>query len=83
MSQSTIFQLCLDGSSWVEPVLSKDKCVFLKGHNAVTPLRLKQTTPRFRDKLSTTEPLRPLSVFCSVANPEGVPVFKYPSMKMK
>ena len=24
MSQSTIFQLCRDGSSWVEPVLSKD-----------------------------------------------------------
>ena len=29
-SQSTIFQLCLGGSSWVEPVLSKDKCVLLK-----------------------------------------------------
>ena len=27
MSQSTIFQLCRDGSSWVEPVLSKDKCI--------------------------------------------------------
>ena len=24
MSQSTIFQLCQEGSSWVEPVLSKD-----------------------------------------------------------
>ena len=24
------FQLCQDGSSWVEPVLSKDKCVLLK-----------------------------------------------------
>ena len=24
------FQLCLDGSFWVEPVLSKDKCVWLK-----------------------------------------------------
>ena len=23
-------QLCGDGSSWVEPVLSKDKCVLLK-----------------------------------------------------
>ena len=30
MSQSTIFQLCRDGSSWVVPVLSKDKCVLLK-----------------------------------------------------
>ena len=29
-SQSTVFQLCRDGSSWVEPVLSKDKCVLLK-----------------------------------------------------
>ena len=27
---STIFQLCRDGSSWVEPVLSQDKCVLLK-----------------------------------------------------
>ena len=24
------FHLCRDGSSWVEPVLSKDKCVLLK-----------------------------------------------------
>ena len=29
-SQSTIFQLCRDGSSWLEPVLSKDKCVLFK-----------------------------------------------------
>ena len=29
-SQSTILQLCRDRSSWVEPVLSKDKCVLLK-----------------------------------------------------
>ena len=28
--QSTIFQLCWDGPSWVEPVLSKDICVLLK-----------------------------------------------------
>ena len=35
---STIFQLNRDGSSWVEPVLSYDKCVLLKDHNAVTPL---------------------------------------------
>ena len=28
MSQSTIFQLCRDGSSWVE--VNKDKCVLLK-----------------------------------------------------
>ena len=30
MSLSTIFQLCRDGSSWDEQVLSKDKCVLLK-----------------------------------------------------
>ena len=35
---STIFQINRDGSSWVEPVLSLDKCVLLKDHNAVTPL---------------------------------------------
>ena len=29
-SKSTIFQLCPDGSSWFEPVLSKDYCVLLK-----------------------------------------------------
>ena len=28
-AQSTIFQFCLDRSSWVEPVLSKDYCVLL------------------------------------------------------
>ena len=28
--ESTIFQLCWDGSFWVEPVLSKDKYVLLK-----------------------------------------------------
>ena len=37
---SSIFQLNRDGSSWVEPVLSYDKCVLLKDHNAVTPVRL-------------------------------------------
>ena len=30
MSPSTIVQLCRDESYWVEPVLSKDKCVLLK-----------------------------------------------------
>ena len=55
---STIFQLNRDRSSWVEPVLSLDKCVLLKDHNAVTPVRLKPVTPRSRVKHSTTEPLR-------------------------
>ena len=30
MFQSTIFQLCWGGFSWVEPVLSKDKCVLFR-----------------------------------------------------
>ena len=60
---STIFQLNSDGSSWVEPVLSWDKCVLLKDHNTVTPVRLKPATPRSRVKHSTTEPLRSLSVY--------------------
>ena len=42
---STIFQLNRDWSSWVEPVLNLDKCVLLKDHNAVTPVRLKPAAP--------------------------------------
>ena len=55
---STIFQLNRNGSSWVEPVLSWDKCVLLKDHNAVTPVRLEPAALRSRVKHSTTEPLR-------------------------
>ena len=55
---STIFQLNRDGSSWVEPVLSLDKCVLLKDHNAVKPVRLEPAAPRSQIKHSTTEPLR-------------------------
>ena len=54
---STIFQLNMDGSCWVELGLSEDKCVFLKDHNAVTPVRLEPAAPRSRVKLSTTKPL--------------------------
>ena len=42
---STIFQLNRDGASWVEPVLSNDKCVLLKDHNAVTPVSLEPAAP--------------------------------------
>ena len=63
--QSTIFQLNRDGSSWVEPVLSKDKCVLLKDHNAVTPVRLEPTASRSRVKHSSTEPLRSLRWICT------------------
>ena len=58
---STIFQLNRDRSSWVEPVLSWDKCVLLKDHNAVTPVRLEPAAPRSWVKHSTTEPLRSLN----------------------
>ena len=59
---STIFQLYRDESSWVEPVLSKDKCVLLKDHNAVTLVRLEPAALRSRVKHSTTEPLRSQSI---------------------
>ena len=39
-----------------------DKCVLLKDHNALTPLRLEPAAPRSQVKHSTTEPLR--SLFC-------------------
>ena len=58
---STIFQFNRDGSSWVEPVLSWDKCVLLKDHNAVARVRLEPAAPRSRVKHSTTEPLRSLT----------------------
>ena len=64
---STIFQLKKDGSSWVEPVLSYDKYVLLKDHNAVTSLRLKSATPQSRVKHSTTEPLCSLHMQCTMA----------------
>ena len=54
---STIFQLNRDGPSWVEPVLSWDKCVLLKDHKAVTPVRLEPVASLSRVKHSTTEPL--------------------------
>ena len=55
---SAIFHLNRDGSSWVEPVLSKDKCVLLKDHNPVTPVRLEPAVLRSPVRHSTTEPLR-------------------------
>ena len=54
---STIFQLNRDGSSWVEPVLSKIKCVLLKDHKVVTPVRIEPAAPPSLVKHSTTEPL--------------------------
>ena len=48
---STIFQLNRDGSSWVEPVLSLDKCVLLKDHKAVTLVRLTPAASLSRVKL--------------------------------
>ena len=48
------FQLCRDGSSWVEPVLSKDKCVLLKG---TTQWRRWGSNPRPLGLESSTLPL--------------------------
>ena len=59
---STIYQLNRDGSFWVEPVLSLDKCVLLKDHNAVTPEMLEPAASRSRVKHSTTEPVRSLQM---------------------
>ena len=64
---STIFQLNRAGSSWVEPVLSLDKCVLLKDHNAVTLVRLKPAASRSRAKHSTTDPLRSLRLIWDFA----------------
>ena len=44
MSLPTIFQVCRDGSSWVEPALRLMR--FAQGHSAVTPVRLKPAAPR-------------------------------------
>ena len=54
---STIFQLYRGRSSWIEPVLSYDKCVLLKDHNTVTPVKLEAEAHMSRVKHSTTEPL--------------------------
>ena len=60
---STIFQLNMNGSSWVEPVLSWDKYVLLKDHNVVTPVRFEIVTHQSRVKHFTSEPLRSLVWF--------------------
>ena len=49
---STISQLNRDRSSWVQPVLSQDKCILLKDHNAVT---LESAASRSRVEHSTTK----------------------------
>ena len=43
--KETIFQLCRDGSSWVEQVIIWDKCVLLKDHKAVKSVRLDPVAP--------------------------------------
>ena len=48
----TNFQLNRDGSSWAETVLIYDKCVLLKDHKAVMPVRLEPAAPRSRVKQS-------------------------------
>ena len=40
------FQLCRDGSSWVDPELSKDELIDrAQGHKAVTRVMLESATP--------------------------------------
>ena len=62
---STIFQLCRDGFSLVEPVLISTKpglMCLAQGHIAVTPVRLEPAAHRSRVKHSHTEPLRSLKI---------------------
>ena len=66
---TTTFQLCRDGSSLVEPVVS-----LAQGHSAVTPVRLQRAAPQPRVKHSTTEPLNSLSL--GVNNPHEVASFE-------
>ena len=49
-----MFQLCWDGSSWVEPEVSK--CLGQR-HNAVTPMGIDQGAPWYRVKHCRTKPL--------------------------
>ena len=74
---STIYQLNRDGSSWVEPVLNQDKCVLLKDHNAVTPVRLEPAASRSRVKCSTTEPLCSQNQHCILEPSWGKSVLKF------
>ena len=69
---STIFQFYRDGYSWVEPVLSYDKCVLLKDHNAVTPVRLEPAALRSR----VNEPWHEIfnNVVCSTSKGSVQPV---------
>ena len=59
-SQSTVFQLYWDGSSWVEPVLSKDKCVLLKD-TTVTP---GAQAPRSRENKILAQGKMLPTIFC-------------------
>ena len=52
---STIFLLNRDRSSWVEPVLSQDKCVLLKDHNTVTPVRLEPAALFIQEKIHASK----------------------------
>ena len=53
----SVFRVNMDGSSCIEPVLSLDKWVLPKDHNAVTQVRPEPAVPWSRVKHSTTEPL--------------------------
>ena len=61
------FSVMWDGSSWVEPVLGKDKCVLLKV-TTVTMGRPEPTAPWSQFKHPTTEPLCLYSSVSYIAN---------------
>ena len=63
-SKSQIVQIqILSGLIWVEPVLSKDKCVLpMDTTQLVTPVRLEPAAPWTRVKHSITEPLCSLKI---------------------
>ena len=64
MSQSKKIQLCWDGSSWVEPVLSKEKCVLLKD---MTQLRLRPANPPLQTKNKNSSSILFRRIFTQVA----------------
>ena len=66
--QSTLFQLCRDGSSWFESVLSKDKCVLLKD---TTQWRRWGSNPRPLGLESSTLLLSHCAHLIHVANNKG------------
>ena len=62
-----MFQINWDRSSWVEPVLSKDKMCLAEGHNTAMPVRFEPAAPLSQVKHSTTEPMLSHRYLCMQA----------------